>query len=279
MYIYVSISNRPHRFIHHWFVSIYTFSSLIFLFFFFSPSPFLFSSSLLISWSSSSFLHLSSSSFSSYRVLTISGQDVLERHFEIINLSSATDYRLIGAEGPFKVYHLAVDDTVATTLQAEVAKLFLGCCCRSPCDQFHRLTHGEAIASNPLLKVPGLEHGLVVPHSARGVCFFSFDHLCRNALSAADYLALAHAFHTVFVSDIPCLTLHEKDAARRFILFIDSLYEHRVKLVCSAHATPDKLFPLDTEGAAREEVFAFRRTASRLVEMSSAAYLSLPHKK
>jgi cell division protein ZapE len=58
-----------------------------------------------------------------------------------------------------------------------------------------------------------------------------------------------------------------RDAARRFIVLIDTLYDDGVKLVCSAAAPPDKLYT-DGDGAD-----AFRRTASRLVEMQGRDYL------
>lgn len=108
---------------------------------------------------------------------------------------------------------------------------------------------------------------------------FHFDDLCRKPLGASDYLALAQAFHTVFVTNIPRLSIGENAVARRFILLVDSLYEHRTKLVCSAAAPPEELFPRSSDGAAHEEVFAFRRTASRLVEMGGAKYLISSHKK
>lgn len=36
--------------------------------------------------------------------------------------------------------------------------------------------------------------------------------------------------------------LQIRDQARRFITLVDELYNHRVRLVCSAQDTPDRLF-------------------------------------
>ena len=70
---------------------------------------------------------------------------------------------------------------------------------------------------------------------------------------------------------VPRLSPANFDEARRFIVLVDALYEHRVKLVASASALPDGLYERG-EGAR-----AFERTTSRLMEMQSAEYLELAH--
>ena len=69
------------------------------------------------------------------------------------------------------------------------------------------------------------------------------------------------------------MTIDQRNAAKRFVTLIDTLYDNGVKLVASAEAAPDQLYQA-TEGV---EAHEFRRTASRLVEMQSADYLTLPH--
>jgi cell division protein ZapE len=112
---------------------------------------------------------------------------------------------------------------------------------------------------------------LTVPVAAAGVARFDFVTLCATALGAGDYLALATHFHCLVLDGIPCLSAENADTARRFIVLVDALYEHRVKLVASADAGPDQLAPRG-DGAA-----VFARTASRLAEMQSQEYLALPH--
>ena len=72
---------------------------------------------------------------------------------------------------------------------------------------------------------------------------------------------------------VPRLSRDEINRVRRFIVFVDSVYESRVKLVLHAEAHPEDLFRVDLEDESCDEVFAFDRTRSRLEEMRSESYL------
>ena len=113
---------------------------------------------------------------------------------------------------------------------------------------------------------------VAVPEQAMGVARFPYAALCKQPLGAADYIAIARAYHTVLIEGLPALQPSQRDEARRFITLIDIFYERRVKLVVSAAAEPQDLFHAET-GA---EAFEFARTVSRLAEMRSRDYLALP---
>ncbi len=132
-----------------------------------------------------------------------------------------------------------------------------------------RLTAGAA-PQHVTLDVGG--RTLRVEREAAGVARFSFEELCARPLGAADYLEIAEHFHTVLLENIPRLTPAMREEAARFRTLIDALYEAKVKLVASADAPPHELYP------AGDQSFEFERTASRLVEMQSAAYLALPRR-
>ena len=106
-----------------------------------------------------------------------------------------------------------------------------------------------------------------------GIARFAFADLCAHPRAAADYLKIAHEFHTLILDRIPVMDYGRRDEAKRFIILIDTLYDHAVKLIASAAAEPAALYRA-TEGF---EAHEFRRTASRLIEMRSRAYLALPH--
>ena len=97
--------------------------------------------------------------------------------------------------------------------------------------------------------------------------------MCEQPLGAGDYLRIAHEFHTLILEAIPVMDYPQRNAAKRFIALIDTLYDNAVKLVASAAAEPGALY-LATDGYEANE---FKRTASRLFEMRSDEYLALPH--
>src|SRR3954451_5697506 len=114
---------------------------------------------------------------------------------------------------------------------------------------------------------------LHVPCSANGIARSSFADLCEKPLAAADYLRLAHDYHTILVDRIPVMDYADRNAAKRFIALVDTLYDNAVKLMASAQADPMSLYRA-SEGPEANE---FKRTASRLIDMSSESYLALPH--
>ena len=84
---------------------------------------------------------------------------------------------------------------------------------------------------------------------------------------------IARTFHTLVIDHVPVMGWDQRNAAKRFITLIDTLYDTNVKLVASADAAPTELYAAD-QGV---EVHEFKRTASRLIEMGSEQYLALPH--
>jgi cell division protein ZapE len=140
-------------------------------------------------------------------------------------------------------------------------------------DQAWRSLVGSGSGMPMSLEVKG--RSVRVPRAAMGVARFFFHDLCEQPLAASDYLRIAHEFHTLIVDRIPTMQYEERNPAKRFIILIDTLYEHSVKLVASAAAEPDELY-IASEGYEANE---FKRTASRLIEMRSESYLALPHGK
>lgn len=113
-----------------------------------------------------------------------------------------------------------------------------------------------------VLTVQGRE--VEIPKFHNGVGMAKFYDLCGKMLGPADYLAIADAVRVLLLEDIPLLSRHNFNEAKRFVTLIDALYEAKVRLICTAAAEPEMLY---VEGTG---TFEFERTASRLREMQDA---------
>ncbi|AZO04110.1 MULTISPECIES: cell division protein ZapE [unclassified Mesorhizobium] len=133
-------------------------------------------------------------------------------------------------------------------------------------EAWQAMTHGQP-TGEATLTLKGRQ--LVVPRAAGDAARFSFADLCEKPLGARDYLAIAGRFSTVFIDHVPVLGEGKRNEAKRFILLIDTLYDHHMRLVMSAAAPPEGLYTAKRG----TEVFEFERTASRLVEMQSRDWL------
>jgi cell division protein ZapE len=173
--------------------------------------------------------------------------DLLERHLEVIEVDGGTDYRLARLRD-LAVYHQPLGPEAQAALERAFAVLT-----------------DDAVGGPQVLEVGARQ--LKVPKAAQGVAWFDFKQLCEQPLGAADYLALTERYHTIILAGIPVLTPELRNEARRLMTLVDALYERRVKLIASAAAPPHALY------AAGDGAFEFRRTASRLAEMQTRAYL------
>jgi cell division protein ZapE len=178
---------------------------------------------------------------------------ILEEHMDVLRLDARTDFRLEKLAGR-SVWYVPADVAADAALD----------------DAWRRLTGGHDGAPQDL---PLKGRTVHVPRAFMGVARFGFHNLCEAPLAAADYLRLGHEYHTVILDHIPVMNFDNRNAAKRFIILIDTFYDLNVKLIASAAAEPDALYRAD-EGFETQE---FKRTASRLIEMRSQAYLARPH--
>jgi cell division protein ZapE len=122
---------------------------------------------------------------------------------------------------------------------------------------------------NPALEING--RMLKSRQRGDGIIWFDFSALCEVPTSTADYIEIARAFNTVLLSAVPGMDELKADAARRFINLVDEFYDRNVKMLISAAKPIDGLY------SGQRLAFEFQRTASRLTEMQSDAYLARPH--
>ena len=174
-------------------------------------------------------------------------------HMDVLRLDARTDFRLEKLAG-VKMWLVPADREADAALDKAWTRMTGNAPCRPR----------EIAIKGRVLRVPC---------SAHGVARFPFVDLCEKPLAASDYLRLAHDYHTILVDRIPVMDYAERNAAKRFISLIDTLYDNAVKLMASAAADPVSLYQA-TDGVEANE---FKRTSSRLIEMSSESYLALPH--
>jgi cell division protein ZapE len=174
--------------------------------------------------------------------------DLLDERLDVVELDSGRDYRLARMVGK-PVYFQPLDDKATQALA----------------HAFDQLTEGVPKHSETLTV---MARPFEVPRCAGHTAWFSFSELCEQPHSAVDYLALVERFAAILVEGIPRLTPRDRNAAQRFHILIDTMYEAHTLLVCSAAAAPQEIY---TEG---DGSFEFQRTVSRLMEMQSEEYVA-----
>lgn len=178
--------------------------------------------------------------------------DLIERRLDVLKIKSNTDYRLEQLR--------AIRETYVHPL-GEKADDFIY--------RTYRTLTQDHSSDAITLHVKGRR--IEIEKAACGVAWLTFAELCERPLGAADYLEISALFHTVLLQNIPILSPEKRNEAKRFVTLIDTLYEHKVKLICSAEAPPEALYPTG-DGS-----FEFARTVSRLLEMQSERYMGLEH--
>jgi cell division protein ZapE len=173
---------------------------------------------------------------------------LIERQLDIIALDSARDYRMARLIGR-QTYFTPADDRAYRALERA----------------FMALTDNTSAHSQTLTV---LGHKLIVPRAARRVAWFSFAELCGGTLGPPDYLELCRRYHTFVIDGVPRMDPTRRDEAKRFNIFIDTLYDAHGRIVMSAEMPPDQLY------TAGDGAFEFQRTASRLHEMQSPEYIA-----
>jgi cell division protein ZapE len=175
---------------------------------------------------------------------------LLERYADVFNLDARMDYRRE------KLKSMAIYRTPLGR-QADLAMN----------EAWALVTAHEETAAKTIM-VRG--HRFDIPHSASSAARFGFDDLCAKPLGAADYLALARLYPTIFIDHVPRLDFSRRNEAKRFIILIDVLYDFGTRVFISAAAAPDDIYSVK----AGLRVGEFARTSSRLIEMASEAYVS-----
>jgi cell division protein ZapE len=178
--------------------------------------------------------------------------ELLKQKAKVIELVAAQDYRLSHLHSLRTIYYYPLDEHAAEFIS----------------QSYNELTNFAPLKPG-VLEVLGRKVALSGIHG--NVALSSFDELCMRALGPADYLKIGNRFDIVILAGIPQLTTEKCNEAKRFVTLIDALYEHKVKLICTAEVPAQELY------TAGEGSFEFERTISRLIDMQSESYLRIGH--
>ena len=173
---------------------------------------------------------------------------LLKSQVTVAALPAARDYRRMKFAGQH-VYAFGTGPEV----RAEMDRLWL------------RITGGDPGHSDV---VESIGRHIHVPLVAMGAARFGFSDLCEKPLGSRDFVRISHQFDSIIIDDVPQMDRTKSNAAKRFILLIDNLYDRGVKLGASFAV------PLEQLGLDDKTAFEFQRTISRLVEMQSEEYLA-----
>ncbi|CAG7962185.1 unnamed protein product [Penicillium nalgiovense] len=136
--------------------------------------------------------------------------NLLKTDLGVINLNSPTDYRKI-PRPPAAVYHHPLGEEAQQ--HADKWFEFLGDPINDPPHSDSQIVWGREIK---------------VPRASGKAANFTFQQLIGSATGAADYLELVRHYDAFIVTDVPSMNHTQRDLARRFITFIDAVYESRV---------------------------------------------------
>lgn len=150
--------------------------------------------------------------------------NLLLQHLRVLNLDSTTDYRKI-PRPPSGVYHHPLDP--AAKQHADHWFRFLGDVENDPPHTATQHVWGRPIE---------------VPQASGRCAQFDFKELLGRSTGAADYIELVRSYDAFIITNVPGMNLRSRDLARRFITFIDAVYEGRGKLVLTTAVPLTQLF-------------------------------------
>jgi cell division protein ZapE len=125
---------------------------------------------------------------------------------------------------------------------------------------FRELTKNSK-KSEITLNVKGRD--LIIKEFYDGITKFDFKQLCNENLGSEDYIKISNKCKFIVIENIPVFSDENSDQQQRFITLIDILYEKNIYLMVSMEKSLDKI------GSSKRLIESFKRTSSRLFELTS----------
>jgi len=173
-------------------------------------------------------------------------KNILLKNCQVLNLNSPTDYRAEYTKNLTKRYFINNKKNRQTIKEI-----------------INNLTNSKPPKPTKL-NVWGRE--VIIKKTYNNIAVINFKDLCQTNHSASDYQNICQRFSLIFLFNLPKLTPDDVNEAKRFMLFIDEIYENKTALIITAKVKIDEIY---NQGIGSE---AFKRTQSRLQEIKSDNY-------
>ncbi|XP_068630350.1 putative ATPase N2B [Battus philenor] len=209
---------------------------------------------------------------------------ILKEHCTVVQLDSGIDYRTRGLSNKYSKYFVNSEHNEDDNAVDNLFKYLIS-------------METDTVRAR-VINIMG--RNVKFSKSCGRVLDSTFEELCDRPLGASDYLVISKIFHTVFIRNIPQLSIMKhRSQLRRFITLIDTFYDNKVRVVIAADCEPNKLFRFeekdeygdadralmddlkitkDSDDAkaaiftGEEEMFACDRCLSRIMEMQTQEY-------
>ena len=130
-------------------------------------------------------------------------------------------------------------------------------------NQFFRELTKNSIKKEITINIKGRD--LIIKEFYDGIAKFDFKQLCDENLGSEDYIKISSICKFIVIENIPFFSEENSNQQQRFITLIDILYEKKIYLMVSMEKSLDKI------GSSKRLIESFKRTSSRIFELTSPA--------
>ena len=128
---------------------------------------------------------------------------------------------------------------------------------------FRKITKEKKISK---VKLNIKNRSFIINSFFEGTARFDFKDLCEVNFAAEDYIAISDKCNFIIIDNIPNFNDDTVNQQQRFITLIDILYEKKIPMIISAN------FDLQNYSSSRRLVVPYKRTISRLFELTSESF-------
>lgn len=144
--------------------------------------------------------------------------NLIQQRCKLIDLNAGKDYRLLSNSKSSRYTYFSKEN-------------------RSSSEQFEKMVNTHCTEQSRRT-ISAMGRIIEIPNASDESAVFEFDELFKVPMSSVDYLAITSEFSIIFIRNVPIFSSMEmREEARRFITFLDIIYDAKVKHVPHASYT------------------------------------------